>query len=123
MTKEKAIENHRKMWNWIADRIEKDKQVFDIHEMKIYYMFDMESGIGRDYHYCYCCYYANNNCDICPIKWPSDNLNYPCEDDKCREDNSGLWWQCQALYETCSCDWKKQAKLAREIAKLPEREL
>lgn len=121
MTREEAIENHRKMWNWIADQIEEREQVVDIHGVKVCYMFDIKSSIGRDYNYCYCCYYADNDCDNCPIQWPSGNLFFPCENDKSRKDNSGLWWQCQMLYDICSCDWKKQAELVREIANLPER--
>ena len=53
LTKQKAIEEHRKMWNWIADQYEKGC-VTDIHALKSEYMG--ETGLeGRLLHNCFCC--------------------------------------------------------------------
>ena len=35
LTREEAISKHRKMWNWIADRIEEEKEYQDIEDLKI----------------------------------------------------------------------------------------
>lgn len=39
LTKEQAIAGHRKMWNWIADRLEKAnrKNTFDVYDLKMEY--------------------------------------------------------------------------------------
>ena len=34
LTREEAISEHRKMWNWIADEIEKEKRDQDIFDLK-----------------------------------------------------------------------------------------
>lgn len=40
LTKQQVIEGHRKMWNWIADEIEKEKEVLNISNLIIYLIFD-----------------------------------------------------------------------------------
>lgn len=38
LTKEEAIAEHRKMWNWIADRLEEHHPGYDIHMYKVKYI-------------------------------------------------------------------------------------
>lgn len=110
LTKAEAVANHRKMWNWIADetqrRGEKVKKIRYFKEMGI-----------EDWplYECYCCEYASQQCDInsgvlcehCPIEWPNGR--------RCVEDDAPYDKWCSAVCPV------KAAKLAREIAALPER--
>lgn len=115
LTREEAISKHRKMWNWIADRIEEEKEYQDIEDLKIEYC-DRE-GFDDIENNCFCCEYTNCVCEFCPIKWESKVENYMCVDKYKEDDYEGIYWIC--------CDeedWKEQAKLARQIANLPERE-
>lgn len=122
LTKKQAISEHRKMWNWISDEIEKLKEVTDIGYLKINYLTGVrkiEFGIAN---HCFCCEYdiqKNNSgfrCVKCPIEWVSESKGYMCQDRETEEDNMGLYLRCIDA-ET----WQEQAALARQIANLPER--
>ena len=124
-TKEQAITEHRKMWNWIADAIEDKKETQEIHNLKKKYC-DTHFKYENITNYCFLCHYAQilnspyrDKCFLCPLDWRSDAANFMCLDAKTKCDNKGL-------YELC-CDeddsYIKQAALAREIANLKEREM
>lgn len=138
LTKEQAIQEHRKMWNWIADRLE-NGDAYDIADLKEYYL---EGSIYRKediINNCFCCHYAEGNCDNCPLKWGTEDkvTGYFCEDgidvynffndrfgcipDKINSNfNSGLWY---IAYELSQDGYYKEAAVtAREIANLPEKE-
>ena len=66
---------------------------------------------------CFCCEYINCVCVFCPIKWESKVENYMCIDEYKENDSEGIYSIC--CDET---DWREQAKLARKIANLPERQ-
>lgn len=119
LTKEEAIANHRKMWNWIADETERQKRVV----LKIDYFF--MHGFSRENtpaSLCYCCEYdrpRSDSCKECPIDWGSDSSFVMCE---CRHhlgDKQGFF----AKWDIASREnkWKAAAKYARIIANLPER--
>ena len=113
LTREQAIAEHRKMWNWIADKIEECEEVFDIDIIKIEYLTLNEyKGMLEN---CFLCEYARKerekrdfgvSCDYCPIT---------------RLDGSGCLGGLYHEVRTAE-NWKEQAKLARQIANLPERE-
>ena len=104
LTKEQAIENHRKMWNWIADETLKRKRVVRKDE------YFIEKGISVVQCWCYCCEYSTDNsyidCDKCPIQWKNGLCEAGEYDD----------WRAACFKE----NYKKAAKLARIIANLPE---
>ena len=114
LTKEQAIAEHRKMWNWIADETEKSKKIVG---KSAYFRKTAPNDMGI-LHDCYCCRYDISNipdrtfrCRYCPIDWGN---------------NTRHQFMCQGfngLYtKWCtSTDWEKSAKLARQIANLPER--
>ena len=122
LTFDEAIENHRQMWNWIADETEKRKMA--IHKQKYF----KENEIDYIYCDCYCCQYAIDNsdviidshicrnCEICPIDWgiESENVNYA----KCCDYNA-LYniWRDYLFFN----NWKSAAKCAKQIANLPAR--
>lgn len=115
LTREEAISKHRKMWNWIADRIEEEKEYQDIGDLKIEYC-DRE-GFDDIENNCFCCEYTQVNCGSCPIEWHSHLYEYMCEQKDEEDDDKGLYLLC------CDeSDWREHAKLARQIANLPERE-
>ena len=110
MTREEAIENHRKMWNWIADETEKRKKKVFKEE------YFIEHNLNSCFLDCYCCHYTRinkfNNCEACPVEW---------------EGETGLCFDTDSPYfrfsSTHYYDYKTAAKYAREIANLPERKI
>lgn len=114
LTREEAISKHRKMWNWIADRIEEEKEYQDIEDLKIEYCHDEEVRVKNN---CFCCGYTKYICDYCPIEWGSEVEYFMCLDKYEDNDYKGLYPLC------CNeSDWREQAKLERQIANLPERQ-
>ncbi|MDO5399307.1 MAG: hypothetical protein Q4G33_15440 [bacterium] len=98
MTKQEAIENHRKMWRWIAEQTRIRKRIVSKNEY-----FDT-FGIPYISTCCYCCEYAENTCSNCPIEW---NRRY------CMDSEYAKW-----LYADT---WQEAAHWAEVIAELPER--
>ena len=111
VTKAKAVREHRKMWNWIADETEKLERIVleddYFEEYRIQYS-------NQPLCQCYCCEYTckeDRNCQYCPIVWVGIEQSY-CV---CLNPDS----QYKKL-DGC-CDWQEAAELARQIANLPER--
>lgn len=103
MTKKEAVENHRKMWRWIAEEtLKRQRKVF-----KDEYLYLAYEDITNE---CFCCEYVsqftNEACAICPITWPNG---------RCGGAN-GLYAKfihAESL--------KQRAELAYIISELPER--
>ena len=136
LTKQKAIEEHRKMWNWIADQYE-EGCTMDIHALKSEYMGETEIE-GRLLHNCFCCEYAiekvnsmiprakniasvPHRCTQCPVIWGTEvySHTFACEHffspyEKLKEES------CKP--DKLDVDSELCARFAREIANLPERE-
>lgn len=114
LTFDEAIENHRKMWNWIADETEKRKVPM---EEKDYFE---ENGVLDAFMESFCCEYGSGfvantsgiaKCMYCPIDWGVENYGMvDCEEYGSLYYN---WKHC--------IDYKKCAKYARQIANLPAR--
>lgn len=107
LTKQQAIEGHRKMWNWIADEIERQKSECCISFLKDFYCSANNLNLR---HNCFCCEYSidgNHGCEKCPVDWIKTKH---CSDDE------------TSLYEAvlCAKQWQEQADLAKLIANLPE---
>lgn len=120
MTREEAIEAHRKMWNWIADESEKTGKI----KNKLDYHVEMGLLKNKEYYYpingCYICEYAleicddGYMCDFCPIGWGSKNGNH------CNRPGSPFYdWENLSFEEGSISSY---AKLARTIANLPLKE-
>lgn len=112
--RKEAIENHRKMWNWIADN--QEKLELPCTHIKYEYLERYENRKIKSG--CYLCDYkentGNKTCDVCPLDWGNDS-DCPCLDSE-TENEKGLfsrWLWCDNFH--------KAAELAREIANLPER--
>lgn len=118
MTKQEAIEGHRKMWRWIAEQIEKQGVVGNIFELKEKWCEKNGYVLERD---CFCCEYVNENrndsrrCDDwCPLMWGKS------ANDGCMiidNHHGGLYHQI--LF--CE-DYEEGVILARKIAELPEKQ-
>lgn len=110
MTKKEAVENHRKMWRWIAEETLREKR-------KVYKYEYLLKLYGHQYEYddicneCFCCEYAsqftNDECHICPVVWPTGFCGA----------RDGLYAK---FVDTKSL--KQRAEIARVISELPERE-
>lgn len=140
LTKEQAITEHRKMWSWIADRLEDHNDPgCDIYTYKTMYMKENFPNINVQSN-CFCCHYAiqendgnflTNYCIYCPLIWGTEdntdeffceqgNRDIPFEDIYLfDEEEYGLWNYAQDL--TKNHDYEEAAKIARQIANLPER--
>ena len=127
LTKEQAIEEHREMWNWIADQYE-EGCVMGIHALKSEYLRETELE-GRLLHNCFCCEYAREKdivsvhyrCMQCPVIWGTEvySHTFACEHffspyEKLKEES------CKP--DKLDVDSELCARFAREIANLPERE-
>ena len=122
LTKEKAIEEHRKMWNWIADEIiKRGKPVGEKEYIKLFFPEEQVESqsflcefVGRD-----------EECgDECPLDW---GITKHCsgvirkrEEGKIVETIYGLYLSYieYAFYHK-NCE--KASEIAREIANLPEK--
>lgn len=137
LTKEEAIAHHRKMWNWIVDRLEEHHLGCDIHMYKAEYI---KNNFPDDTirNYCFCCQYAaqevdnifeDNFCIYCPLRWGTEaNTDaFFCEQGNCdisvevfdSDEEYGLWSYAQRLTKNYCYD--EAAKVARQIANLPEK--
>ncbi len=108
LTKQQAIEGHRKMWNWIADKIEREKTICNIPDLKKIYCRENNLFLRR---HCFCCEYKDDTdwrCDTCPVDWIK--TKHCCDNEK-------------SLYSLVidAFIWQEQAELARQIANLPEK--
>lgn len=108
------VDNHRKMWNWIADEIEGKKKCVNILKFKTKYCLRVVrlhySDIPRSY--CFACEYCDQMrfCRAgCLFNWGEGPQFVCCVD--------GYYDECKYA-ET----WQEQAALARKIANLPVRE-
>lgn len=113
LTKKAVVYLHRQLWNFIADHSEIKKRCVGKPEAFQFFMWP------RVKNYCWCCEYAEKNgktCASCPINW-SDNIDF--YNLQCQNGRYGLYylWMHACLRD----DYKSAAKLAREIANLPER--
>lgn len=107
MTKKEAVENHRKMWRWIAEKTFERKRRVEKEE----YFIEVKPALkGLIYNNCFCCEYTFSlrpmDCDKCPIKW---NNTF------CMDSYYGNWLIELENY------WSS-AIYAVAVAKLPERE-
>lgn len=126
LTRKQAITEHRKMWNWIADQIIKLRKLIDVYSYKKAYLYRKRLFDIRNN--CFLCEYSKSYfyslCKNCPLDWGyvADDVEWfcPCEGNpfSSNEEEYGLWWKCQKAKT-----WEEQARIAREIANLPEREI
>lgn len=115
LTKEEAIRRHRLMWNWIAQTSIQEQRC--VSKQEAFKHFRWEYVLS----YCWCCAFADNQtkqdhtrycgmCKYCPIVWPY----FACSD--------GF----ELLYDefvdaSNENSYVKTAKIAYQIAELPER--
>lgn len=138
LTKKQAIEEHRKMWNWIANAIKNEEDLpavvscYDwislIVKLKGHYLLNCK---GQKYKgiraYCFCCEYAYNAynayncayhgkyvCRYCPVIWSGST------GDCC--DEYGEYTELVSLCGYSDENRRKAYILALKIANLPERE-
>lgn len=103
MTKQEAINGHRAMWRWIAEKIETEKKTVDLREAQEEYCRINGIELHRND---YCCEYDNDrDCEHCPINWSWEK-----------------WCGSPIAIADMVQDWKLQAEMAREFAELPENE-
>lgn len=107
MTREEAIRKHRILWNAIADETERKRYIVDKPEA----FFKCFHNEKKPLNYCFLCEYNRYNVNAC--------ANCLLERDK-EESKTGC---LGGLFtEWCNANsWQECARIAREIANLPER--
>lgn len=128
----RVIQNHREMWNWIADAYENGATI-PVQYLKLEYLHMIgNSGISG---HCFLCDYAGPSdsrcnysfdCTKCLLDWgtPSNSSVTEgfCVDKLYYADEEGLYGQLLTLtYVNNTYCCEDAAKLARQIANLPER--
>lgn len=124
-----VIQNHRKMWNWIADKYDQGDYTSVVNLKKLYLEHIAGEQISGN---CYlsnyagpsddfCCYAFN--CERCPLDWGTpENSSITegfCVDSLYYADESGLYGTIANLTETENYCPEDASELARKIANLP----
>lgn len=117
LTLKEMLENHKKLWNWIADETEKRKRKV------LKYEYFLNPYAKYPWNYFFACEYAyqieesvvcgDGICkNICPLDWGKGVFgeNYGCEE---------VSSPYSEWVGTENDDWKQAAKLARQIANIP----
>ena len=126
LTKEHAIQEHRKMWNWIADQYKKRSRE-NVDDLKCMYLH--EKNMEGIYGHCFLCNYAGNNESSygnyafnCVPKDSNIEDGY-CVDKYNLNDNYGLYGMLEEGYNESGnrLVFKEKENIARQIANLPER--
>lgn len=130
LTKEQAVQEHRKMWNWIADQYENKTELLNktkcVDDLKRCYIDAAFPDETIEYN-CFCCEYdyqcdGIGVCKYCPLQWDSVYNVCMCVD-KDRENDSLYGLISDFNHNECiDDDFYYCASLARQIANLPERE-
>lgn len=122
LTREEAIQKHRDMWNWIADKIEKEKKyVWKKDYMKAH-------GYDGIVSNCFCCHYAAQTiivrtpiCNRCPLLWTEEQKTYRESSAlKCYCVTEGSPFNDYLDLDSDGSDMEEHARLARAIANLKE---
>lgn len=125
-TKNQTLQEHKRMWNWIAHQYAKGRRVC-VYELKEEYC--KFNGFELTNH-CFCCDYAlrrtedyDNMCGHCPVLWDNEEHleNWYCEDGY--GEHEGLYSQIYDVTTAIVIDVDEAYKLACEIANLPKHDL
>lgn len=112
MTKEEAIQGHREMWNWIAEKINREERIVNIRKAKAQYASRYNGYLSAN---CFACEYCHRilwrNCSAgCLFNW-DDSKDF-------RHCMAGFYSQCEN-----AATWQEQYELAKKIANLPVRDI
>ena len=130
LAKEQAIQEHRKMWNWIADQY-KNGCIKFIYEVEQRYIDEYTKYSSNEIEsLSFCCEYTNQNdekdsCNMCPLAWDKITGYCAClQTSKLNEDGNFVGLYQKVVDETgdsIEIDFDKVYKLCKQIANLPER--
>ena len=135
ITREEAIREHRKMWNWIARETLKRKKVVTKKDYIKFVGLRKKSRFELENNsLCFCCLYdsqqrlkkiSKNKCKFCPLDWNTSFGRFMCiyeyNDDGEIDSFNNLYHEWEDCLE--SGDWEKSAKIAKEISNLKERKI
>jgi len=97
LTKKRAIELHRELWDWLYHHPSKEKEDWPRwrHNKGDIDSASVESG-------CFLCEYTDTGCDGCPLDWSPAGTCYT---------GFFLWWEQAKAWQTR----RKYAKLIRDL--------
>lgn len=128
LTKQRAIIEHRRMWNWIAEH---GWEVYQLLNNKhktlgIIKRFYLELNhdkviVSKPHFSCFCCEYVKRNlenpeildCSKCPLDWGNGKT--------CNNDYNSLFSRLCLKIEDLTITEDEFKSLALQIANLPER--
>lgn len=128
-TLEETIENHRKMWLWISQKIMEDAKHGIVRAIECYkrsYKINVMKTREFMRSDCFCCQYshivAKNGCDSCPLYWNNSKTEVKCY--RSRSYYYLLYCKLGNMLKNGLCykDAKRCATLAYKIAMLPVKE-
>lgn len=125
-------EEHRKLWNWIADKTLEWRMPVSKGDY-----FDVKTEFDHILNFCFACEYAeemldgnegHHRCEFCPIEWDDFCPDYMCEG---MYSPYADWRELRSVIsvrmergETCESDAIKElSTLARQVAELPFKEV
>ena len=125
LTREEAINEHRKMWNWIVDKLQsKDcKNYLNAYDIKAEYLKERYGDSKYNlYHACFLCDYVSDipgilpveRCLYCPLDWGENIYD-------CGIFPDGLYYNFDLFIRNNICR-EEASDIARQIANLPEKE-
>ena len=130
LTKEQAIKEHRKMWNWIADQYKNGCTDF-IYDIEDRYIKECTNYSPSDFEcWSFCCEYSIQNdvldsCDSCPLVWgnvPGFAYCLQLYGTSENGDMRGLYAKiADETWNGNEIDFDKVYKLCKQITDLPER--
>lgn len=136
LTKNEAIQNHRKMWNWIAEQTKARKKPVDKKE----YISECDPEVRHITSTCWLCEYAEHHkqlrpgvrnghaCNACPLRWPNEKIITELTNETTtlcfgtdgldNPETVGLYGRW--YYATLHNDWERCYDLAKQIENMPE---
>lgn len=121
LTKEKALEYHRQLWNYIADESERTGKPVNKKQAFIHFGWSL-----RTKSLCWCCEYCGAHCYMCPVEWPGNDgclcsAKSPYYKLTLAEDFYNMYKNDYPDHRKAVKCLNDYIKYAREIANLPER--
>ena len=120
ITFDEAVFGHRHLWSWVGTETQKNKKIVKPED---YFSCFKHVEVPRNNKYC--CEYAEEICENCPIKWNEIPLfEIPCYRVH-KEGTESLQTTpyCQWLEAVQANDYEAAAEAAFHIADLPTREI
>ena len=114
ITFDEAVFGHKHSWSWIGYETLKRKKIVKPEDYFSYFKYVTVPRNNK-----YCCEYAKDSCDKCPIKW---NINSDYEVPCITQNRNNSTPYCDWLQAVEENNYERAAQAALAISNLPTRE-